>query len=180
MEKSILVFFFFFLMWCSPISLTWVKHLNHSPVINTKLPTRVLGLPQSIELIKNQTRDSGKALSESLLQQGWMKTNTVSLAHSPRLGVGSWLFPWGEGNNVPGLQSETWLRCFTYHPSPVVLTAGSMCGPLLLLPALQKWQLGFLAFLYLFVYNLPKLGMHEVIFSPLQFLCILLLEEMLV
>ena len=55
-----------------------------------------------------------------------------------------------------------------------------MCGPLLLLPALQKWQLGFLAFLYLFVYNLPKLGMHEVIFSPLQFLCILLLEEMLV
>ena len=129
MEKSILVLLFFFLMWCSPISLTWVKHLNHSTVINTKIPTRVLGLLQSIELIRDQTRDSGKALLGSLLQQGWVKTNTVSLAHSPRPEVGSWLFPWGEGSNVPGLQSETWLRGFAYHPPPVVVTAGSTCSP---------------------------------------------------
>ena len=35
---------------------------------------------------------------------------------------------------------------------------------------------GFLVFLYL-VHNLPQLCMHAVIFSPLQFLCILLLKE---
>ena len=38
---------------------------------------------------------------------------------------------------------------------------------LLLPPALQKWQLGFLVSLYLFVHNLPQLHRHEVIFSPL-------------
>ena len=38
---------------------------------------------------------------------------------------------------------------------------------------LQKWPLGSL---YL-VQNLPQLGMHVVIFSPIQFLYILLLEE---
>ena len=37
--------------------------------------------------------------------------------------------------------------------------------PLLLLPALQKWQLGFLGFLYFAVHNLSQLCMHD-IFSP--------------
>ena len=48
---------------------------------------------------------------------------------------------------------------------------------LLSLRALQKWQLGFLVSLYLLSIILPKLRMHAVIFSPIQFLCILLLEE---
>ena len=39
--------------------------------------------------------------------------------------------------------------------------------PCFSLPALQKWQLGFLVFLYLVVHNLPQLYMHAVIFSPL-------------
>ena len=42
---------------------------------------------------------------------------------------------------------------------------------------LQKWQLGFLVSLYLFVQNLPQPHLLEVIFSPIQFLCILLLKE---
>lgn len=37
---------------------------------------------------------------------------------------------------------------------------------------LQKWQLGFLLFLYFVVHNLFPLHMHTVIFSLSQFLCI--------
>ena len=48
---------------------------------------------------------------------------------------------------------------------------------LLSLWALQKGQLGFLVSLYLLVHNLAQLLKHVVIFSPIQFLCILLLEE---
>ena len=43
-----------------------------------------------------------------------------------------------------------------YHHPVVVLGAGGMHSTLLLLWALQKWQLGFLVFLYLFVHNLPQ------------------------
>ena len=39
---------------------------------------------------------------------------------------------------------------------------------------------GFLAFLYLMVHNLPQLWVYAIIFSLLQFLCILLLKEMFV
>ena len=60
----------------------------------------------------------------------------------------------------------------------MVLSAGGMCSTLLLLPAFQKWQLGFFFGLFLsFVQNLPQRHLDAVIFSPIQFLCILLLEE---
>ena len=61
----------------------------------------------------------------------------------------------------------------------MVLCAGGMHSTLLLLLALQKWQLGFSLFVS-FVQNLPQLHMLTVIFSPLEFLCILLLQEMFV
>ena len=132
-EKSILVFFFF-LMWWWPISLTWVKHMNHSPVINAKIPTRVLGLPQSIELIRNQTRDLGKVYWGPYCSRGEWKQIQFPLLTPQGRG-------WGAGSlhgvrvaMCPGLQLEMWLRCFAYHPPPVVLTAGSMCSPLLLFP----------------------------------------------
>ena len=51
---------------------------------------------------------------------------------------------------------------------------------LFLLLALQKWQLGFLAFLYPIVHNLPQLCMPAIIFSPVQFLSVLFLEEIFV
>ena len=51
-------------------------------------------------------------------------------------------------------------------PTPlVVLCAGGLRSTLLLLPALQMWQLGF-GFSDFFV-SLPLLLMHAVIFSPL-------------
>ena len=63
-------------------------------------------------------------------------------------------------------------------PTPlVVLRAGGMRRTLLLLPALQKWQLGVLVSLYLVVHSLPQLHMHAVIFSLIRFLCILSLKE---
>ena len=53
----------------------------------------------------------------------------------------------------------------------VVLCAGGMRGTLLVLLTPQKWQLGFLVFLYLVAHNLPQLHMHAVIFSFFVFCC---------
>ena len=75
----------------------------------------------------------------------------------------------------PGVRLAGWLR-WSAHPF-VVLCAGGMRSALLLLLALQKWQLVFLVFLYLVIHNLPQLHMHTVIFSPVWFLCILVLKE---
>ena len=47
-------------------------------------------------------------------------------------------------------------------------------------PSSSEVAVGFLIFLYLVVHNLPQLCMHAAIFSPFQFLCIFLLEEMFV
>ena len=48
---------------------------------------------------------------------------------------------------------------------------------LFLLQVPQKWQLGFLVSLYLLSRICPGLPKHIVNFSPIWFLCILLLEE---
>ena len=85
----------------------------------------------------------------------------------------------------PGVGLQGWLRCFA-HPLGGVLCRRHVQYPafapdtLFLLQVLQKGQLGFLVFLCLLVQNLPQLHVHAVIFSPIQFLCILLLEEMFV
>ena len=65
----------------------------------------------------------------------------------------------------PGIRPEGWLGGLL---TLLVVCARGMQSTLLLplLWALQKWQLGFLAFLYL-VHNLFQLCMHAVIFSPL-------------
>ena len=91
---------------------------------------------------------------------------------------------WGEGRGVSRASwPEAWLR-WSAHPLGGVCRAHAQYPAFapdtqFLLPALQKWQLGFLflAFLYLIVRNLPRLGLHAVIFPPLQFLYDLLLEE---
>ena len=59
----------------------------------------------------------------------------------------------------------------------MVLCAGGMCSSLLLLRTLQKWQFSSLVSLYLSSKIFPNCCMHAVIFSPIQFLCILLLKE---
>ena len=48
---------------------------------------------------------------------------------------------------------------------------------LFLLLALQKWQLGFLVFLYLFVHDLPQLHMHTVILVPYSFFVFCCLQK---
>ena len=62
------------------------------------------------------------------------------------------------------------------HPSVEVLCAGIICSAfcdLAFAPSTQvpqRWQLAL--GLFVFVYNLPQLPMHGVIFSPLKLLCI--------
>ena len=63
-------------------------------------------------------------------------------------------------------------------PALVVPCAGIMCSIVLSLLAPQKWQLDF--GLFVSCHYLPQLLMHVVIFSPLEFLCILFLKEMFV
>ena len=75
----------------------------------------------------------------------------------------------------PGIMPEGWLRCFT-HPLGGVVCRRLVQYPVLLQP-LQKWQLGFFGLCIFGVQNLPQLCMHTLIFSPIQFLCILLLKE---
>ena len=66
----------------------------------------------------------------------------------------------------PGVGSEAWLRWFA-HP-----LGGGVCRGharyAAFAPGPSEVAVGFfLIFLYLFVYNLPQLHMHAVIFSPL-------------
>ena len=71
----------------------------------------------------------------------------------------------------PGGWLEGWLRWFV-HPL-LVWNAGGTGRTLLLLPGLQKWQLGFFCLdLYLIVGNLPQLYTHTVIFSPFISCCL--------
>lgn len=47
-----------------------------------------------------------------------MKTNTVSLTHTSRPGVGSWLFTWGEGSDVSRAPVRDVAEVFCLPPSP--------------------------------------------------------------
>ena len=49
----------------------------------TLIPARVLGLPQSIETDKRQSRNSGKALLGTLLQQEGVRTKNIFLLLTP-------------------------------------------------------------------------------------------------
>ena len=92
------------------------------------LPPRVLGL-RNRNLIRGRTRNSGKVLLGSLLQQGWARTSN-RFPCSPRRGK---LVPYmGVRVGVyPGVGPKGWLRFA--HPF-VVLCAGGMPSTLLLLP----------------------------------------------
>ena len=59
----------------------------------------------------------------------------------------------------------------------VALCAGGMHSALLLLLALQKWQLGFWPLLYLVVHNLPPVHTHAVILAPYSSSLFSLLKE---
>ena len=66
----------------------------------------------------------------------------------------------------------------------MVLCPGGMCSSAFARPAFalssSEVAVGFLDFLYLLAHNFSPLCMSAAIFSPLEFLCSLLLEEMFV
>ena len=82
----------------------------------------------------------------------------------------------------PGFGREGRLRCFA-HPLGGVVCRGHAQYPafapdtLFLLQALQKWQLGFLVSLYLLDPEFAPTVHACSYFSPILFLCILLLKE---
>ena len=151
------------------LSFKWSEScLLEVPVI----PPRVLGLPQSIEIARGQTRNSGKAYGDPCCSRVEREQSTGFLAPlCPERGWAGSLY--GVRVEVcPGVRLEGWLR-WSAHPFGGVVCREHAQYPafapdtLLFLPVLQKWQLGFLVFSYLFVYNSPQLSMHAVTFSPL-------------
>ena len=82
----------------------------------------------------------------------------------------------------PGVSPEGWLGCFAppfiwcYVQRAMLSYPAFVSSPLLLLQALQKWQLGFLVSTS-FVQNLSQLPTQTVISSPIQLHSILLFKE---
>ena len=117
--------------------------------------------PNQYKWTRGQTRNSGKALLRLWRLQEGVKTSNRFPCTLSEQGA-SWFLIWGEGSGcVQGSGRRAGLRVL---PTPlVVLCARGMRSTLLLLltpfllSALQKWLLGFLVFLYLFVHNLPQL-----------------------
>ena len=75
----------------------------------------------------------------------------------------------------PGVRPEGWLRWFA-HPLGGVVCRGHAQYPAFVpafAPGSSKVAVGFSGLFVSFVQNLPQLGMQAVIFSPIQFLCIL-------
>ena len=72
----------------------------------------------------------------------------------------------------PGVGPQGWLRGSAYL---VVVCAGGVGRTLLLLSALQKWQMGFEFFGIFLPIIYPIYA--QLFFCPLQFVCILWLEE---
>lgn len=67
------------------------------------------------------------------------------------------------------------LRWFAYPPGGAVCRVHVHYSDFA--PSSPEVSVGFLVFLYFVVHNLPQLHMHPVIFGPLYFLSIVLLEE---
>ena len=72
---------------------------------------------------------------------------------------------WGEGRGVSRGRAGGGLRCFA-HP---LLCAGGTCSTLLLLQALQKWQLGFLVSLCLLSRICPNCACMRLFLVPYSF-----------
>ena len=133
--------------------------------------------PSRGKLPREPKRNSGK-VALGLLH--WVQEVKQALLLSPQVRRASSFLICGEGCGGSGIGLERQFRGFAYPF--VVLSVGE--GGTRFLPHLwfrsQLFRNGrwfFLSFLYLLVQNLPQLHMSTVTFSPIQFLCILQLQE---
>ena len=141
-----------------------------------------LALLNQWRLIRSQTRNSGKASLGPLQQQRGVETSNTLPCSFPEEGwAGS---SYGVRVGVcPGVGSEVWLKWLA-HPWGGVECRGRSQYPVFA-PGSSEVAVGYLVSVYLVVQNLPQLHMctaqlhvRTVIFSPLKFLYILLMEEM--
>ena len=140
-----------------------------------------LALLNRWRLMRGQTRNSGKASLGPLQQQRGVKTSNTLPCSFPAEGwAGS---SYGVKVGVcPGVEPGGWLRWLA-HPWGGVECRGHSQYPVFA-PGSSEVAVAYLVSLYL-VQNLPQLHMRTaqlhmrtVIFSPLKFLCILLMEVM--
>lgn len=148
------------------------------------LLTRVLGLPQSIEIDKRPHKSIRQGFIVARMNENMQQ---FPCWLSPQGGQAGCLYGVGVGTGSQ-VWPEEWLR-WVFIISLVVLCAGDCVAPCFcsrhptFSPCSSEVAVRIfccLSFLYLIVYNLPWLHMHVVIFSPLQFLCILLFKKMFV
>ena len=115
------------------------------------MPTRVLGLPQSIEIDKRPDKKFRQGFTGAPAPQAGAQAGSL---YGVRVGM------------CPRVRPEGWLRCFA-HPLGGAGCRGHAQYPAFA-PSSSEVAVGvFLVFLYLFVQNLPQLHMHAIIFSPL-------------
>ena len=117
-------------------------------------------------------RNSGKAFLDPLLQWERLRTNKDALAHSWGVEGGKLVPYMGRGGTGQGSGQRGGLGGV---PTPLVVLCSGHAQYLLLFLATRGS--GSLVFSYLVSHNLPRLSMHAGLFSLLEFLPILLLEE---
>ena len=126
-------------------------------VLMDLLPTRVLGLPSSIEIGKRPDKKFRQGFTGAPAAAGSRKTSNRCPCLLPKVGrAGSF-----HGVRIgagPGVRLEVWLK-WSAHPFGGIEPAFALYS--------SEVAVGLLVFLYLVVHNLPQLYMHTVIFSPL-------------
>ena len=106
-----------------------------------------------------------------------VKTNRFPCLPSPQRMLGmSWFLIGVRIMACPGVRLEGWLRWFAHTLGGVVGEGADRQYPAFA-PGSSEVEVGFFYLCVSFVQNLSQLCMHAVIFSPIWFLCILLLEE---
>ena len=124
------------------------------------LPRRILGLLNQQKVIRGQTRNSGKFLMGPLQQQRGVREQTTLASSLPEVRL---FLIWDKGSSV----SRSGLGGLPTHQ--VVLCTRRMHSRLLLLQALQQWQLGFLVFFYLLSRICPNCVSMQLFLVPYNF-----------
>ena len=137
------------------------------------IPTRVLGLLQSLEidqkpdkkfrqgLIGTHTAVEGDSKNTCLLPEAGRRSDSLC---GVRVGLCLGVGPEGFAHPFGGVE------CRGNGQSLLLLPTSCFCSSFFIR---SIWV--FSVFLYLIVHKLPQLHIHAVIFKPLQILCILLL-----
>ena len=131
----------------------------------------ILGLPQSIEIDKRPDKKFRQGFIGAPAAAGQSENDRFPCS-PPKAGRAASSYAARVGL-CPGVGPEGWRR-WSAHPFGAVCRGHAQDpvfapDPLLLRPALQKWQLGFFGLFVPFVQNLPQLHVTQLFLVPYSF-----------